>query len=223
MPPAAAAAGTTPFLILRATGAMKSTELKTEVQEFKRRRILEAARELFYLHGYEATTLDAIAEGLNVTKPFIYSYFRNKSEILRAICEIGIRSSLVALDEALASALPPREKLRMIVESTTSIIIKNQKYIVVYEREEKNLQPDDAKELMTLRREFGLRLATLLEAGAKSGDFELTDPLLTAVSIGGLVTWVASWYRPLGRWSQTEVTMHMIRNVERMVAPRHSI
>ena len=199
---------------------MKSPELKTEVQEFKRRRILEESRELFYSLGYEATTLDAIADGLKVTKPFIYSYFKNKSEILRAICEIGIRSSLHALDDALATSLPPREKLRMIVESVASIIIKNQKYIVVYEREEKNLQAKDAKQLMALRKEFGIRLATLLEAGARSGDFDVDDPLLTAVSIGGLVTWVASWYRPLGRWSQTDVTIHMIRNIERMVCPR---
>lgn len=198
----------------------KSSELKTEVQEFKRRRILEEARELFYSHGYEATTLDAIADGLKVTKPFIYSYFKNKSEILRAICEIGIGSSLAALDEALATTLPPREKLRMIVEGVTTIILKNQKYIVVYEREEKNLAPEEAKQLMNLRREFGVRLARLLEDGAKSGDFDVDDALLTAVSIGGLLTWVASWYRPLGRWSQTDVTIHMIRNVERMVCRR---
>ena len=196
---------------------IKPAELKSEVQEFKRRRILEASRELFFALGYEATTLDAIAEALKVTKPFIYSYFKNKSEILRAICEIGIRSSLEALDEALATSLPPREKLRMIVESVTTIIIKNQKYIVVYEREEKNLQPKDGKQLMGLRKDFGVRLARLLEAGAKAGDFDVEDPLLTAVSIGGLVTWVSSWYRPLGRWSQTDVTRHMIQNVERMV------
>lgn len=202
---------------------MKSPELKIEVQEFKRRRILEESRELFFALGYEATTLDAIAEGLKVTKPFIYSYFRNKSEILRAICEIGIRSSLEALDQALATTLPPREKLRLIVEAVTAIVIKNQKYIVVYEREEKNLQQKEAKQLMALRKEFGIRLAKLLEAGAAAGDFDVEDALLTAVSIGGLITWVASWYRPLGRWSQTDVTVHVIRNVERMVCRRPAL
>lgn len=200
--------------------AEKSAELKSEVQEFKRRRILEEARELFFANGYEATTLDAIAESLQVTKPFLYSYFRNKSEILNAICEIGISSSLQALDDALATDLAPREKLRLIIEQVMAIIIKDQKYIVVYEREEKNLQPDEARALMKLRKDFGLRLAELLKQGTASGDFDVDDPLLTAVSIGGLVTWVASWYRPLGQWSQTEVIVHMIRNVERMVARR---
>ena len=196
---------------------MKTTELKIQVQDFKRQRILEEARELFFAHGYEATTLDAIADGLQVTKPFLYSYFKNKSEILNAICEVGIRTSLQALDESLATSLAPREKLKLIVEQVTGIVIKNQKYIVVYEREEKNLEPKKSKHLMSLRREFGVRLAELLQAGTHSGDFDVADPLLTAVSIGGLITWVASWYRPMGHWSQTDIILHMLQNVDRMV------
>ncbi|MFM7066246.1 MAG: TetR/AcrR family transcriptional regulator [Gammaproteobacteria bacterium] len=195
-----------------------AAELKTEVQEFKRRRILEEARELFFAHGYEATTLDAIAEALHVTKPFLYSYFRNKSEILNAICEVGITSSLQALDEAMGSDLGHRDKLRAIVERVTAIVIQNQKYIVVYEREEKNLQADESRALMRLRKQFDLRLATLLEEGTRAGEFDVEDAPLTALSIGGMITWVASWYRPLGRWSQTDVIMQMIRNVMRMVS-----
>ena len=196
-----------------------AVELRTEVQEFKRRRILEEARELFFEHGYEATTLDAIAEALNVTKPFLYSYFRNKSEILNAICEIGITNSIAALDEALATKLASPEKLRLIVERVTTIIILNQKYIVVYMREEKNLESRESRYLIGLRRDFDQRLARLLEEGAANGDFDIDDPALTAVSISGLITWVSNWYRP-GRHSQTDVVMHTIRLVDRMVAKR---
>ncbi len=194
-------------------------ELRTEVQEFKRRRILEEARELFFAHGYESTTLDAIAEALNVTKPFLYSYFRNKSEILNAICEIGITKSIEALDEALATKLAPPEKLRLIVENVTTIIITNQKYIVVYMREEKNLERKEAKYLMGLRRDFDQRLAQLLQDGVDAGDFDVEDAPLVSVSISGMITWVANWFRP-GRHSQAEVVSHTIRLVERMVAKR---
>jgi AcrR family transcriptional regulator len=193
------------------------TQLKTEVQEFKRLRILEEARELFFLQGYEATTLDAIAERLNVTKPFIYSYFKNKSEILNAICHVGISRSLAALDEALASGLAPREMLRLIVEQVTSIVIAHQKYLVVYLREEKNLDTHDAKHLRELRKEFGVRLAKLLDAGNAVRVFDVDDSLLTAVSIGGMITWISTWFRVRGHWSQSEVTLHMVKKVERMV------
>ena len=204
----------------KAPAGARSGELKAEVQEFKRQRILEEARELFFADGYEATTLDAIADGLQVTKPFLYSYFKNKSEILNAICRIGITRSLAALDAALATSLAPREKLRLIVDRVTAIVIENQKYIVVYEREEKNLERRESVQLMTLRREFSLRLAALLEAGTATGEFDVDDPLLTAVSIGGLITWAASWYRADGRWPQVEVTLHLMRSVERMVLRR---
>lgn len=201
------------------TRVAAAAELRTEVQEFKRRRILEEARELFFAHGYESTTLDAIAEALNVTKPFLYSYFRNKSEILNAICEIGITKSIEALDEALATRLPFPEKLRLIVENVTTIIITNQKYIVVYIREEKNLEQQEARYLMGLRRDFDQRLAKLLEEGAASGDFDVEDASLAAVSISGMITWVANWYRP-GRHLQTDVVSHTIRLVDRMVSKR---
>ncbi len=196
---------------------VKPPQLKTEVQEFKRLRILEEARELFFLQGYEATTLDAIAERLNVTKPFIYSYFKNKSEILNAICHVGISRSLAALDDALASGLAPREMLRLIIEQVTSIVLANQKYIVVYLREEKNLEKKEASELLELRKEFSVRLAKLLEAGTLADEFDVNDSMLTALSIGGMITWLATWYRPRGHWSQSEVSMHMIKKVERMV------
>jgi AcrR family transcriptional regulator len=195
-------------------------ELRTEVQEFKRRRILEQSRELFFAQGYEATTLDTIAAELKVTKPFLYSYFRNKSEILNAICEIGIRAPLAVLDEVLSSKLSPGEKLRLAIERLTSTVLQNQQCIVVYRREEMNLEPEEAQILMELKQEFDRKLSALLQEGAKRGEFTFDDPDFTAVSIGGLLTWAALWWRPLGRWSQTDVVMHMIRNIERMVGRR---
>ncbi len=191
--------------------------MKSEVQEFKRLRILEEARELFFSQGYEATTLDAIADRLHVTKPFIYTYFKNKSEILNAICNVGISRSLAALDEALASGLAPREMLRLIIEQVTSIVITHQKYLVVYLREEKNLETKEAKHLVELRKEFSVRLARLLDAGTVAKVFDVDDALLTAVSIGGMITWISTWFRARGHWSQSEVTLHMVKKVERMV------
>lgn len=193
-------------------------ELRTEVQEFKRRRILEQSRELFFAQGYEATTLDTIAAELKVTKPFLYSYFRNKSEILNAICEIGIRAPLAALDEALATRQAPGDKLRLAIERVTTTALVNQQCIVVYRREEMNLDPEEAQILADLKREFDRKLSGLLQEGAKRGEFTFDDPDFTALAIAGLITWSALWWRPaMGRWSQTDVVMHIIRNVERMV------
>ncbi|MBZ0325170.1 MAG: TetR/AcrR family transcriptional regulator, partial [Alphaproteobacteria bacterium] len=48
--------------------------IREELRAFRKDRILYEAAELFYERGYTGTTLDAIAERLEVTKPFIYYY-----------------------------------------------------------------------------------------------------------------------------------------------------
>lgn len=47
--------------------------LRDAVQRLKRESIVAAAVDLFYHQGYGQTTLDQVAQRLNVTKPFIYS------------------------------------------------------------------------------------------------------------------------------------------------------
>ncbi len=50
-----------------------------------RRRILDAAQELFAAHGYERTTVKAIASRLDITDPALYHHFRSKREIFESL------------------------------------------------------------------------------------------------------------------------------------------
>lgn len=50
-----------------------------------RRRILDAARQLFAEHGYERTTVKAIASRLDITDPALYHHFRSKREIFESL------------------------------------------------------------------------------------------------------------------------------------------
>ncbi len=191
----------------------QSSQLKAEVAAFKRRRIIEEASDLFFARGYEATTLDAIAEQLNVTKPFIYSYCKNKSELLSDICEVGVQQSLIALDEALAAPGSASERLKLVVDRVARIVIENQRYIVVYQREEKNLDLLDARRIRDLRHLFDKKLADLLQEGRNAGEFAFEDASRTAIWISGLISWISNWYRTDGRWSATEIIMDAIRVV----------
>ena len=191
--------------------------LKEEISDFKRRRIREEACHLFYRLGYESTTIDAIAQALDVTKPLIYSYFKNKSEILFEICRTGIELSLEAIEQAEQDNRAPRERLKLLVDKVMRIIVDNQEYIVVYEREEKNLEPELARDIRKQRSLFDHRLATILEAGSKSGDFAIRDPVMTATTISGMMTWVAFWYTPNGKWSEAEIITHVISMIEAVV------
>ena len=199
-----------------------AAQLKDEITAYKRRRILEEASHFFFAKGYEATTLDSVAEQLNVTKPFIYSYYKNKGELLYEICQTGIRLSLTALEEALSVEGSASEQLKIVVERVARIIIENQRYVTVYLREEKSLHPDDARRIRDLRHAFDTRLAALLERGKRSGGFDVMHPSRTAIWISGLLSWIALWYHEGGRWSATEVVMDAITMVQKMVKPEGS-
>lgn len=204
----------------RPSALRKPTQLKSEVAAYKRRRIVEEASHLFFANGYESTTLDAVAEQLNVTKPFIYSYYRNKSELLSEICQTGIQLSLTAMDEALAIDGTPADQLKMVVERVAHIILENQKYISVYISEEKSLDPIDARRIRELRHRFDNQLSALLVRGKEQGFFEFEDASRTAIWVSGVLSWIANWYHEGGKWSATEVVMDAITVVMRIVSRR---
>ncbi len=175
--------------------------IRDEVTALKRERTVEAAAQLFYDRGYEKTTLEAVAESMGVTKPFIYNHFKSKAELLADICTRGVSASLVAMEAALAADVSPTEKLRMLSRGFLTAVLSNQRYIAILTREEKSLEPADFERLSVLRRDFDRKLVALLQAGVDAGEFHLNDPDVAALSIGGLVSWAYVWYRPHGRLS----------------------
>src|SRR5262249_4393889 len=53
-------------------------ESRRRARDEKREAVLRTAVQLFLEQGYHGTTLNDVAERLNVTKPALYNYFRGK-------------------------------------------------------------------------------------------------------------------------------------------------
>jgi len=180
---------------------LSTGRIKDEVAALKRERIVSAAVDLFYEFGYEHTTLEAVAERLGVTKPFIYAHFKSKTDLLAEICGRGISSSLRAIDGVLAVSATPTEKLRKLGQLFVASVLENQKPIGIFTREEKNLTPRDFKRISEMRRSFDAKLTGLLNLGIQRGEFRMADPAIATLAIGGIVSWTYVWYRQNGRLS----------------------
>ena len=76
-----------------------------------RSRILAAARALFVRHGYEAITLRKVAESIEYSPANIYKYFRDKDDMVRALCRQDMAALMADLPPA-TRQLPPLERLR---------------------------------------------------------------------------------------------------------------
>lgn len=173
--------------------------MRQDIQALKRERIVAEAVRLFYERGYTGTTLDDIAAGLGVTKPFIYTYFGGKGDLLAAVCQPTIELSLLALLDGVKHAGSAAERLRLAVAGVTRVVLRRQAQIAIFFREEKQLAPDALDRINALRREFDRTLAALLAEGAAAGEFVVHDAAVCALAIGGMISWSYTWHRPHGR------------------------
>ena len=179
--------------------------MREEISAYKRDRILEEAVKLFYERGFSGTTLDDIAGKLGVTKPFIYTHFRSKVELLEAICRPTIEMSLEAIENAAQKPGSAAERLFNGVVEFSKVVLQRQGNIAVYFREEKNLSEAGLADINALRKRFDRVLSELLEQGAEAGEFVVDDVRVAALAIGGMVSWAYTWYQPGGRLTIDEV------------------
>ncbi len=84
----------------------------------RREQILMTAESLFYVNGYEQTTIQDILDKLHLSKGGFYHHFESKLELLEAICTMRAEESLASAQKAVSSCMgdPPRA-LNALLES----------------------------------------------------------------------------------------------------------
>ncbi len=92
----------------------------------KRAAILDAAKRLFPKHGYEGTSMDAIAAEAGVSKLTVYSHFGDKDslfvEAVRCKCEERLSSGMFAVEPG----VPVRQQLLGIARAFFALITSDE-------------------------------------------------------------------------------------------------
>jgi AcrR family transcriptional regulator len=186
--------------------------VKAQVISLKRERIMEAATKLFAAQGFHGTSVDAIAAALGVTKPFVYYHFKDKAQILTAICRRGAELTLGAIKAAETSPGTAAERLAFFCRSMAEIVIDHSHFLAVYNREIQTLSDSDRRSIARIRTEIDRRVVALLEEGRSSGEFDVIDLAVTAVSITMMLSNLWIWYRE----NRTGARPHVIETVTRL-------
>jgi AcrR family transcriptional regulator len=88
---------------------------RAEQAEKTRKLVLDTARRLFIEHGFDATSLQLIADTMGVTKANVYYYFPTKIEILEALLK-GSVTALAALLEHAGTIKSKRARREYLVD-----------------------------------------------------------------------------------------------------------
>jgi len=179
--------------------------IKAEVDEIKRRRILNEAVQQFFKNGYEGTSLESIAEALGVTKQFIYSRFRSKVDLLVAICRTGASAADLTVSFSANLSGDPAAKLAQVIRFFVRLQIENRLEVALFFREAKSLPDAEALAIDDCKLRFHRMLCGILNEGKEAGLFTYEDTSLAASALGGMASWTFTWFQPEGRWDSDSV------------------
>jgi AcrR family transcriptional regulator len=80
----------------------------------RREQLIGVARDLFADQGYEATSMEEIAERAKVSKPVVYEHFKSKEGIYAVIIDREVRSLVDRIKAALSPGHPRRTIVRAV-------------------------------------------------------------------------------------------------------------
>lgn len=106
---------------------VKGRSSRAAQAERTRQQILDTAQRLFNEHGYDATSLQLIADETGLTKAAVYYYFRTKAEIRHEILWPGVERLRTLLDGA-AAIRGRRARVEHLVNSFVDFFVDTRQY-----------------------------------------------------------------------------------------------
>lgn len=98
----------------------KAKDLNTEAK------ILQAAREIFHIYGFQGTRMQQIADKAGINKAMLNYYFRDKKKLFNAIFDEAIERIFPALIVLISEDIPIFDKIRKIVDFYIQMLMENQ-------------------------------------------------------------------------------------------------
>lgn len=89
---------------------MSTTARRLSADE-RRRQLFAVALQIFAERGFDAATMDEIAERAGVTKPLLYQHFSSKRALYLELVDSVAEELLSSIGEATASATGPRQQV----------------------------------------------------------------------------------------------------------------
>jgi len=145
-------------------------------------RILDAALASFADRGYEATSLDALAKGLDLRKQSILYWFPSKDAVLEAVIARSAADLSGALESALAGAGEGWARVVAVVRSVFRLAARQPELLGLL-REVARLGPPAATQMTLGLEPLVGRASAFLLAEMEAGTMRRHDPRLLLLAI----------------------------------------
>ena len=148
--------------------------------------IIDAARQQFFLHGYEGARLQTIADRIGVTKAMIHYYFNTKQELFERVYAQSVTQLFEGFSDTLEQDIPLFKKIEQLIENCLRVAERDPDVLTFVVTESKR-KPEWLKPI--LDRKITIQLESFdreLESAASSYQIASVDARVLLLQIFSL-------------------------------------
>jgi AcrR family transcriptional regulator len=167
--------------------------------------VYRTAAQIILRKGYDATSINDIANGLGMTKAGLYHYINGKKELLFDIMNFGLDELDKEVATPARSIADPSARLRFIIASHAQLVTRGQGAITILVDEITALTPAQNRMITRRKREYFNRLRDVLNELKSAGKLHDVDTTVATFSLLGMINWLSRWFRQDGDLTQEQV------------------
>lgn len=191
-----------------------------KTRDEKRMAILMAAARIFNERGYHQTSMSDVAAALNVTKPFLYYYLKDKEDILYHCLRIATEQLHAMLDEVRTADVNGWDRLQMLFRRYIQVMCTDFGVCLIRSTGPGGMQEDRREELWTGRRRLNREVETIIAQGIADGSIRSVDPKRLSFALFGAFNWVTYWYQTEGAQTPETIADQFLDFFARGVIPQ---
>ncbi len=173
-------------------------------------RILDAALGSFATRGYEATSLDALAQGLDVRKQTILYWFPSKEILLEAVIDRSAVDLSAALEDSLATAGDGWARVEAVVRSVFRLAARRPELLGLVRELGRSGMPAATRFVEALE-PLVHRASQFLEAEMDAGHMRRHDPRLLLLAIYSTVIGMLTEVEVLRAFGEEPTARSLVR------------
>ena len=173
----------------------------------RREQLLEIGREVFADKGYEAASIEEIAQRANVSKPVVYEHFGGKEGLYAVVVDREVRSLLDRVTNAL-DADHPRVKLEQAAHAFLTYVQEEPGGFRILLRDTPAVSGSGT--FASLIGDIAAQVEYVLEEEFKERGFDVKLAPLYSRALVGMIALVGQWWLDAEKPGRDVVAAHLV-------------
>lgn len=172
--------------------------------------IIDAAAEIFRRKGYDATSLQEIADEVGILKGSMYHYIETKEDLLFAIIQRNHERIITENQAWREVENDPVGAIRAFIVGHMRNSLEHRTDSVVFVRDFRALSEERAAEIVHTQHDYDQDFRRLVQEAVDAGALrEGVTPTFAARSVFGMANWIHYWYDPDGSMPAEEIVREL--------------